>query len=227
MKKQKLLLTSMLMAFTLATSPVAFADGASGVDEYGISLDMPKNAEAAGCSQFAWDQNVAAYQTRVKDYKARSEKINKQIMDKTVNPALVALEKCGGDAMSIFNKMKNNYNDLLTKFKDIKSKGLGSFFDGIVDKAMNSLLNKVADTACQAMNRATNNFLQSSGISQLESEFSNFSKNPLGYAADRSGMNTGISDISSGINREFNNVTERAGQVGTDAGRKINPLKDR
>ena len=42
-------------------------------------------------------------------------------MDKTVNPALVALEKCGGDAMSIFNKMKNNYNDLLKTFKDIKS----------------------------------------------------------------------------------------------------------
>lgn len=200
MKIVKKVTTSIIVSACLLSSGIA---NASSLDQYGQDTQYKSSYASSGCSELAWNQMVANYNSKINTYNAQVATLNKNILNQTVDPTKLKTSGCFGDAEAMFGKVISNAKDITSAMQDIKSGNFAQIFKGLVG----NLVNKVTDQACKSASNAINNKLNEIGAGQYLSEMSSFANNPIGYGIDRSGVANSVSDkISGSMNNEWGSL---------------------
>ena len=191
-----------LSVFLLLAPASAFAQTSAHVDQYGQNLSYNASYASAGCSELAWNQMVAAYQSKVNEEAQKSEKMNDAILKATVNPNKIQWEGCVGNAAQMFNGLMGDVKSFMS---NIQNFSVGNIVNGL----LGSLADQLTNAACTAMSNQINNALKDSGLEAAVGQVSQISQNPFGYALNEA-TNGQIQSLD--VNAELNKVLSKQTQ---------------
>lgn len=204
MKKIQKILTISLM--TIGMSSLSQAN----TDSYGINVQYQSGFKEAGCSEIAWQQNVAHYQSKVNEYNEMSAKLNEAIMNRVVDPSKLNVGDCIGDLNTFYKGTLDSMKKIYDQAKSWNSSGFASLAQSAFDGLIGQITDQVKEQACKAIKDQINSGLKSSGLSKLSGEINQMSKNPFGYAMSKSGIGNGSINFGNSINVEFGSIVENA-----------------
>lgn len=192
--KHKQMLSCVLLALSLSVSSVGYAQtapatttSASNMDAYGQSLEYPANAEAMGCSKTIWDRGVNEYQNKMKEYRAKTEKMNKTIMERAaMHPDDVPFAGCFKKVEDVVNQF-TKISDSITNIMNNGLSGLSGAFDGILKNIFNSVVKYAEGEVCKKVDGAVNKLNAATKLPELSKQIDDFSKNPFQYGLDKTG----------------------------------------
>lgn len=191
---------------TLGLTQAAFAN----VDQYGQDLSYQDSYKQSGCSEIAWKQNVAYYQSKVNEYNARSAKLNEMIMNASVDPSKLNVGDCLGDIETLYKGTLDAMKQIYDTAEGLNASGFESMLGNAFDKISSQIINQVKDQACQAASSAINEGLKKSGITKLQGEITNMSKNPFGYLMNQAGVSGDLSLGNDAVKLDFETIVKNA-----------------
>lgn len=201
-----------IFAMSFMTSNV-YASGTGGKDQFGISVAYNPAYSQAGCSDLAWKQTVANYQSKVNTFNENAKGLNQAILNSTLNPGKFNLGGCTGSAKDMYDSILSNAKTLMSQLKNIKSFNLNSIASSLVD----NLTQQIFEQACKAASGAIDQGLNGLGITEITSQFGNLSQNPFGFAMKTAGIDGNIGNITNQLNsssvnealgKEFQNLIQ-------------------
>lgn len=186
------------------------SNNAYALDQYGQDVTYKADYKKHGCSELAWSQMVASYNSKVNTVNAQSAKLNEGIMNAIVDPNKLDLGQCMGDISSVYNQVVKNAEKINDQLENIKSGSFKQLAGAFLSKMKDQLMKRACTMASNQINRGLNKL----GVNEYLSEFNNMSQNPFGYALNKTGADTQINNsLNQALNNEWGNIVRQ--DVGT------------
>jgi hypothetical protein len=186
------------------------SNNAYALDQYGQDVTYKADYKKHGCSELAWSQMVASYNSKVNTVNAQSAKLNEGIMNAIVDPNKLDLGQCMGDISSVYNQVVKNAEKINDQLENIKSGSFKQLAGAFLSKMKDQLMKRACTMASNQINRGLNKL----GVNEYLSEFNNMSQNPFGYALNKTGADAQINNsLNQALNNEWGNIVRQ--DVGT------------
>lgn len=182
------------------------SNNAYALDQYGQDVTYKADYKKHGCSELAWSQMVASYNSKVNTVNAQSAKLNEGIMNAIVDPNKLDLGQCMGDISSVYNQIVKNAEKINDQLENIKSGSFKQLAGAFLSKMKDQLMKRACTMASNQINRGLNKL----GVNEYLSEFNNMSQNPFGYALNKTGADTQINNsLNQALNNEWGNIVRQ------------------
>ena len=182
------------------------SNNAYALDQYGQDVTYKADYKKHGCSELAWSQMVASYNSKVNTVNAQSAKLNEGIMNAIVDPNKLDLGQCMGDISSVYNQIVKNAEKINDQLENIKSGSFKQLAGAFLSKMKDQLMKRACTMASNQINRGLNKL----GVNEYLSEFNNMSQNPFGYALNKTGADTQINNsLNHALNNEWGNIVRQ------------------
>lgn len=182
------------------------SNNAYALDQYGQDVTYKADYKKHGCSELAWSQMVASYNSKVNTVNAQSAKLNEGIMNAIVDPNKLDLGQCMGDISSVYNQIVKNAEKINDQLENIKSGSFKQLAGAFLSKMKDQLMKRACTMASNQINRGLNKL----GVNEYLSEFNNMSRNPFGYALNKTGADTQINNsLNQALNNEWGNIVRQ------------------
>lgn len=186
------------------------SNNAYALDQYGQDVTYKADYKKHGCSELAWSQMVASYNSKVNTVNAQSAKLNEGIMNAIVDPNKLDLGQCMGDISSVYNQVVKNAEKINDQLENIKSGSFKQLAGAFLSKMKDQLMKRACTIASNQINRGLNKL----GVNEYLSEFNNMSQNPFGYTLNKTGADAQINNsLNQALNNEWGNIVRQ--DVGT------------
>jgi hypothetical protein len=196
----KKILVPIILCFSI------LSNNAYALDQYGQDVTYKADYKKHGCSELAWSQMVASYNSKVNTVNAQSAKLNEGIMNAIVDPNKLDLGQCMGDISSVYNQIVKNAEKINDQLENIKSGSFKQLAGAFLSKMKDQLMKRACTMASNQINRGLNKL----GVNEYLSEFNNMSQNPFGYALNKTGADTQINNsLNQALNNEWGNIVRQ------------------
>lgn len=196
----KKILVPIILCFSI------LSNNAYALDQYGQDVTYKADYKKHGCSELAWSQMVASYNSKVNTVNAQSAKLNEGIMNAIVDPNKLDLGQCMGDIGSVYNQIVKNAEKINDQLENIKSGSFKQLAGAFLSKMKDQLMKRACTMASNQINRGLNKL----GVNEYLSEFNNMSQNPFGYALNKTGADTQINNsLNQALNNEWGNIVRQ------------------
>ena len=196
----KKILVPIILCFSI------LSNNAYALDQYGQDVTYKADYKKHGCSELAWSQMVASYNSKVNTVNAQSAKLNEGIMNAIVDPNKLDLGQCMGDISSVYNQIVKNAEKINDQLENIKSGSFKQLAGAFLSKMKDQLMKRSCTMASNQINRGLNKL----GVNEYLSEFNNMSQNPFGYALNKTGADTQINNsLNQALNNEWGNIVRQ------------------
>lgn len=184
---KKLTMPSLICATFISMS---LTTPAYALDKYGQDVEYKAGYAQQGCSELAWNQMVTSYVSKVNTANAQAEKLNKGILDGSIDPTKLLNSGCFGGAKAMYDKVIKNAKSISDTVSAIKDANFKNLFGSFVDKLGNKLLEQACKTVASGVDKGLNQL----GASKYLSQMDNLSKDPLGYALTATGVDQKVTN---------------------------------
>ena len=196
----KKILVPIILCFSI------LSNNAYALDQYGQDVTYKADYKKHGCSELAWSQMVASYNSKVNTVNAQSAKLNEGIMNAIVDPNKLDLGQCMGDISSVYNQIVKNAEKINDQLENIKSGSFKQLAGAFLSNMKDQLMKRACTMASNQINRGLNKL----GVNEYLSEFNNMSQNPFGYALNKTGADTQINNsLNQALNNEWGNIVRQ------------------
>ena len=196
----KKILVPIILCFSI------LSNNAYALDQYGQDVTYKADYKKHGCSELAWSQMVASYNSKVNTVNAQSAKLNEGIMNAIVDPNKLDLGQCMGDISSVYNQIVKKAEKINDQLENIKSGSFKQLAGAFLSKMKDQLMKRACTMASNQINRGLNKL----GVNEYLSEFNNMSQNPFGYALNKTGADTQINNsLNQALNNEWGNIVRQ------------------
>lgn len=196
----KKILVPIILCFSI------LSNNAYALDQYGQDVTYKADYKKHGCSELAWSQMVASYNSKVNTVNAQSAKLNEGIMNAIVDPNKLDLGQCMGDISSVYNQIVKNAEKINDQLENIKSGSFKQLAGAFLSKMKDQLMKRACTMASNQINRGLNKL----GVNEYLSEFNNMSQNPFGYVLNKTGADTQINNsLNQALNNEWGNIVRQ------------------